>query len=169
MNKLTIEVNFNDLVSDMFCDAEQDKYGVSPTGEFKDYLKQDIVSQISSEIIKGIKADVKAQIAKDAGDQISEFVSGELQGIIIRKLRAGEVRTNWNGFTSYDELIEKSLNSRSVETAIERHINEKAKSFAKDMKSRYDNIFAARIVGALKEQKMLSPEVASLLLGGDND
>lgn len=169
MTKLTIEVNFDDLISDMFCDAEGDEYGVSPTGDFKDYLKADISSQISSQIIKSIKSDVNQQIARDAGDQITEFVSGELRGIITRKLRAGEIRSGYGGFKSYDELIEKQLSSRSVENAIERHIDSKAKAFANDMKTRYDNIFAAKIVGALKEQKMLSPEVASLLLGGNND
>lgn len=169
MSKLSIEVNFDDLISDMFHDAEGDEYGISPTGDFKDYLKADISAQISSQIIKGIKADVNQQIARDAGDQITEFVNGELRGIITRKLRAGEIRSGYGGFKSFDELIEKQLNSRSIENAIERHIDAKAKSFASEMKNRYDNIFAAKIVGALKEQKMLSPEVASLLLGGNDD
>jgi len=33
------------------------------------------------------------------------------------------------------------------------------------MKSRYDNVFAAKIVQSLSLQKMLNPDVAKMLLG----
>lgn len=167
MKNLKIEINFEDLVSDMFVDADYAEFGASPSLSFQDCLKQDIVGQISRQIITQIKDEAKREVATVAGDLIKDFVDVELSGIITRKLRAGEIRTGYNGFMSFDQLIEKSLSSQSIERQIEMHIESKAKEFGKEMKARYDNIFAAKIVNSLKEQKMLSPDIAKILLGDE--
>jgi hypothetical protein len=168
MKGFKIEINFDDLVDDMFCDAEYDEFGASPSYSFKDALKEDIIRQVSSKIIPEIKQTANDEVKNLASDQVKNFVSGELDGIIQRKLRKGEINTRYDGFKTFDEIIEKQLDRMNIENVIERHISAKADVFAKEMKARYDNVFAARIVGSLKEQKMLSPDVARILLGDDD-
>ena len=165
MQNLKIEINFDDLISDIFESAEGDEYGCSPTMDFKDALRESIIYQVKKEMMSSIKAEALEDMRKQGQQQVQEFINGELKGIIHRKMLAGEFRSVRGGFQSFDEVIEKHLSSMNVESVIKRHIDTKADAFAKDMKARYDNVFAAKIVQSLNNQKMLSDDVAKILLG----
>lgn len=169
MKGLKIEIDFNELVNDMFCDASYDEYSAEPSSSFKEAVQADIVRSVSSHIIKEASSNAKIEASRLAKEAVESFLDKEMQGIIYRKLRAGEVRINsyGGGFKSFDEIITANLSSMNIERVIKQHIDKKADAFAKEMKARYDNIFAARIVSSLKDQKMLSPDVAKILLGED--
>lgn len=165
MNNIKIELNLNDIVEDMFADADYDEFGASPSASFSEEVKNSVVNQVSNNLVKQVKEECIRSAGELSANVASEFVQKELEGIITRKLRSGELRTGWQGFKSFDELIENKLNSLNLERVITRHIDTKAQEFAKDLKLRYDNVFAAKIVQNLNEQKMLSPEIAKILLG----
>ena len=169
MDKFKVEINFDDLVSDMFdcADVDGDEYcsSVTPSMSFKDSLKADVVRTISQSIISSIKKECMVNAESLAIEKANEFVEIELQGILLSKLRTGDIHTKYDGLKNFDELIEKKINSINIDAIILKHINNKADEFAKEMKLRYDNIFAAKIVHSLKEQKMLAPDIAKILLG----
>lgn len=169
MKGLKIEIDFNELVNDMFSDARYDECGVEPSSSFSEAVQGEIVRLVSNHIIKESSSNAQIEASRLAKEAVESFLDKEMQGIIYRKLRAGEVRINSysGGFKSFDEIIEKNMSSMSIEKVIKQHIDRKADDFAKEMKARYDNIFAARIVSSLKDQKMLSPDVAKILLGED--
>lgn len=168
MKGIKIEINLNDIVEDMFCDADIDcDTGASPTSSFSDAVKDSIIHSVCSDIKKQIstKAIESAQIKSH--EAAESFIEKELGAIITHKLLSGEVKTKYNGVKTIDELIEDHLSASRIQKVLENHINKKAEEFAKDLKARYDNIFAAKIVSSLSKQKMLSPEVSKLLLGDD--
>lgn len=165
MTKINIEINLEDLVDDLFATATGDEYGVEPTMSLQEAFKNQVVNSLVLEVKNNLKQDAQELLTREGSQQIKEFVEGELKGIIYRKLRAGELRSRWGGFKTYDELIENAITGSHIEHVIKKHIDAKADKFAKEMRARYDNVFAAKIVGALNDQKMLSPEVAKILLG----
>ncbi|WRQ13082.1 hypothetical protein [Vibrio phage vB_VpM-pA2SJ1] len=165
MNSMKIEISFEDLISDIFETSESDEYGFSPTMDFKTALRESIIYQVKKEMMSNIKAEALEDMRKQGQQQVQEFINGELKGIIHRKMLSGEFRSTRGGFKSFDEVIEKHLSSMNVESVIKRHIDTKAEQFAKDMRARYDNIFAAKVVQSLNNQKMLSDDVAKILLG----
>lgn len=169
MKGFKIEIDFNELVNDMFCNASYDGCGAEPSSSFKEAVQADIVRSVSSHIIKEASSNAQLEASRLAKETVKSFLDKEMQGIIYRKLRAGDVRINsyGGGFKSFDEIIEKSMSSMDIERVIKQHIDKKADAFAKEMKARYDNVFAARIVSSLKDQRMLSPDVAKILLGED--
>lgn len=164
----TVTVNFDEVIDDLFESAEREEFGCYPSTTFKEALQHQIVSEVKRELMKGLKDAAYEQMREQGQQQIQEFINGELKGIITRKLRAGEFRTPRGGFQSFDQVIENHLTKMNVENAIARHMDIKADAFAKEMKARYDNVFAAKVVARLKEQKLLAPDVARLLLGDDD-
>jgi len=166
MNNFKVEISLNDIVEDMFVDCEIDcDIGARPTTSFSDEIKGSIVRGVSQNIVSEINKSAIEGAAKKAKEVTDDFVNKELQGILTRKLRAGELKTRWSGFKSYDELIEDKLSRIDIESVIEKHINIKTKEFAAEMRVRYDNVFAAKVVQGLNDQKMLDPNIAKLLLG----
>lgn len=168
MKGFKIELDFNEVVEDMFCDADFDEgCGSRPATSFSEAVKDSIVSSVSRDIKSQISASAIQSATKISHDAAEKFISSELEAIVIEKLKAGEVRTRFNGVKSFDDLIENYLSASKLEQTIERCVSKKADEFAKEMKARYDNVFAAKVVGALSKQKMLSPEISKLLLGDD--
>lgn len=162
MENIKLEINLNDIVEDMFVDYD---IGARPTTSFSDEIKGSIVRGVSQNIVSEINKSAIEDAAKKAKEVTDDFVTKELQGILTRKLRAGELKTRFNGFKSYDEIIEEKLARFDIEKIIEKHIDIKTKEFALDMRARYDNVFAAKVVQGLNDQKMLDPNIAKLLLG----
>lgn len=166
MENLKVEINLNDIVEDMFvgCDIDCD-IGASPTKSFSNEVREAIIAGISSQIISEVKSKSLDDAKNKAKEVAGQFVDGELQGILTRKLRSGELNTRRNGFQSYDALIEDHIKRFDIEGLINKHIDIKTKEFAAEMRVRYDNVFAAKVVQGLNDQKMLDPNIAKLLLG----
>ena len=165
MNNLKIEISFEDIVSDMFCSAESDEYGVSPTQSFSDAVKENVISSVARAIESKVSSEALKSAQMASHDAANEFINNKLSSMIIEKLETGEVKTRFNGVQSIDGLIEQALSSNRIENIIKSHVNKKADEFAKELKARYDNVFAAKVVSSLSKQKMLSPEISKLLLG----
>lgn len=168
MKNLKLELNLNDIVEDMFCDADYDEYGASPTQSFSESVKDSVISGVSRELIDSLSESSKKEASNKARLIADNFIESELEGIIIRKLRSGELLIKGIGFQSFDELIAKRLARFDIDKVITSHIDRKTEVFAKEMRSRYDNVFAAKVVQGLSKQKMLDPNIASLLLGENN-
>jgi len=166
MKGFKIELDFNEVVEDMFCDADIDEdCGARPSNSFSDAVKDSIISSVSRGIKSQISASAIDSATKMSHSAAEKFISESLEGIVIEKLKSGEVKTRFGGVKSFDDLIESYLSASKLEQIVERCVGKKADEFAKEMKSRYDNVFAAKVVSALSKQKMLSPEISKLLLG----
>lgn len=169
MKNIKLEISLNDIVEDMFVDCEIDyDMGARPTKSFSEEVRNEIVSSVSRQIASDIKGKALDDAKNKAKEIAENFVSGELQGILTRKLRAGELRAGYNGFKSYDVLIEDRIKRFDIDGLIKKHIDIKTKDFADEMRVRYDNVFAAKVVQGLNNQKMLDPNIAKLLLGDAN-
>lgn len=163
-NNIVIQINLEDIVEGMFEDAETREHHCEPSSSFKEAVQHRIIAQVVQEVKKAVTDTAIQQAALKAQTIMGDFIKYEMEGLVNAKLRTCEVATRY-GAKNLDELVAEKLNAVSVEEVIRRHVDAKAKTFGDEMKLRYDNIFAARIVEALNKQNMLNADVAKLLLG----
>ena len=168
MNTLKLELNLNDIVDDMFCDAEVCEFGgVSPTQSFSEAVRSDVISSVSRSLVNELSEVSKRKASDMAVKVANDFIESELGGIVSRKLRSGELLIMNTHFKSFDDLVAHRISRFDIDRVIKDHIDKKTNDFAKEMKLRYDNIFAAKVVQGLAKQKMLDPNIAKMLLGED--
>jgi hypothetical protein len=163
---LNISLNLDDVVEDMFSNADMDpEMGVSPIRSFSEEIKSQILHDVTRSLIDSVSKDALEKSSKVAIDSANKFTDYELESIILEKLKSGILTTSRSSEISIDTIIEERINRFDVDTLIRKHIDQKTEAFAKELKVRYDNVFAAKVVQGLSKQKMLDPNVAKLLLG----
>lgn len=158
MSKLNISIDLEDLVSELIYQGDD---GAS----FTESVKSEVVMKSSKEIVNLISEQQKENVAKEVYTIVSEFVEKEMPSVILGKIKQGEVQTKYNGLMTFDQIIEKHMSSQKIESVITNHIDKKLSAFTKDLQSRYDNVFAAKVVKALNENGMLRHDISALLLG----
>lgn len=159
--KVAVEIDLDDLFSEGIDDA---LYNESKP-DFQELLRRDVIHQVSQEVRKQISEETIKLASEKVLEVAETFVDTELEGILLRRIRRGDVVSRFGGFTNFDEFIDQRLKSSNLSRVAENHIDKKANEFSKEFKARYDSVFAARVVQSLSEQKMLAPNVAEMLLG----
>lgn len=166
MSKITIELSFDDIVNNLFADADRDDYGdVIPPRTFSEEVRATIISNVTYEIKKMISEDAVKVAAKMAAEEARKFIDEKLREIVNERLLTGTFEVRRGFSESLDQIIEERINRLDPARIVSNHIDVKAEIFGKEMKARYDNVFAAKIVQSLKQNNMLSHEVAKILLG----
>lgn len=168
MKDMNIVISFESIVEDMFIDARVDEESATPTASFKEYVKDAIIRDVVREIKKVISDEAIKQATTAAAAISENFIKYELEQMVKDKLLSGEVETRYSGKQKLDDMIESKLKTISIESVMSKHIDQKAELFTRELKARYDNIFAARVVESLNQAKLLSPDVAKILLGESN-
>ena len=162
--KIKLEIDVEDVVSEMFGDASIEDGGTYQNSTFTRALQEHIVYACSQEIRKAVMSNALSQMQQEVNLVTTEFIKKELQGKILRKLRAGDFRSpRASSFVSYDDAIDKILAQSRIGEALETLIDRKIKEFQKGLKDRYDNVFAAKLVCSLKDNNMLRADIAHML------
>lgn len=152
--------------------------------------------EIKSEIAYRVKQSVWAEFEKKALEQVTSLVKHEFEKQKtkhIEKLVKKVVLTEKIKKSSYDsepvtiedyvkETLSKdyfspSNNAESVmrgmiqsfERKFESEVKQNSTDIAKELKDRYDLLFASQLVAKLNENGMLKDNVAKLLLSQDNE
>lgn len=168
--KIKLEIDVDDVVESIVEDSTIEDGGVYPNSTFTEALQERIVYACSQEIRKAIMPNALSQMQQEVNLVTTEFIKKELHGKILRKLRAGDFRSpRASAFVSYDDAIDKILAQSRIGEALETLIDHKIKEFQKELKARYDNVFAAKLVGSLKDNNMLRADIAHMLFDTDPD
>ena len=166
--KIKLEIDVDDVVESLVEDSTIEGSGVYPNSTFTKALQEHIVYACSQEIRKAVMPNALSQMQQEVGLFTTEFIKKELQGKILRKLRAGDFRSpRASAFVNYDDAIDNILAQSRIGEALETLIDHKIKEFQKELKARYDNVFAAKLVGSLKDNNMLRADIAHMLFDTD--
>lgn len=168
MKSIVIELSFDDIVNDMFANASYSECGAEPSGTFSEEVKATILHNVAVEIRKAITDTAITDATKLASAAAKDFIDNELQAMIKERLMSGVFEAFRGAPQKMDDIIAGRIGQMNLEKVITARIDAKAKLFADEMKVRYDNIFAMRVVQGLNKQKLLSPEVAKMLLGEED-
>ena len=125
-------------------------------------LKKAVTSQVIAEIKKQIESKVEVELTK----QIKETVEKKIAPIVqktLTKLVDDGVLTVGSEKLTFAKFIQNSFD-RGGWSSPQQQIGELAEKYGKELKLRYDALFANRIVNKLKEQGMLNDDVVKYLI-----
>lgn len=166
--KIVIELSFDDIVSDMFGDASHSEYGCEPASSFSEAVRDAVISQVVREVRKSVSDAAVQKASELAIEEAKKFIDGELKTILRERLVAADFEVRGSK-QNLDTIISGRIHTLDPIRTVTNHIDQKSEAFAKEMKARYDNVFAMKIVQSLNSQKLLSPEVSKMLLGDENE
>ena len=153
--KLKIEVDLEDVMSDMFNDEDSD---------LSSYIKADIVRSV----INRIKPMMQESIDKLVTAKIQPIINSNIESAVSKTLdeliEKGEMKPHRSEPILIKDYVRNQFESNSGWGSPDKKIEELAKKFGAEMKLQYNNCFAMNIVKNLSEQGLLNDDVAKALL-----
>ena len=161
MGKIKVEIELDDL----YFEGEDEI-------NFTELAKKTIENRVTFEIWNKFKEDVMPSFESQVKRRIELDKELKIKLTVDELFKKPEFKKNYydDKKVSLNEYIENyltgfTLNSREFEYNIEKIIKKSAEDISKQLKDRYDILFASQIVTKLNEQGMLKEEVAKILLG----
>lgn len=150
-------------LADMF----DENYGEESGDSLSEIIRENIISNATSQV----RQQCQASLDNAIGDAVREITEKKVAGMVEEKLSiivdSDEVkikeRYGDKEFTIDEMIVEyvhKSLNNSKLTSFIEN----KMKQHITDLKKNYDLAFAASVVNALHDQKMLNHDGLSALM-----
>jgi polyhydroxyalkanoate synthesis regulator phasin len=153
--KLKIEVDLDDVVSDMF-DHEND--------DLKHFIKLDIVKSV----IDALKPVFHESIQKLVTEKIQPIIDSDINAAVSKCLdeliEKGEMKPPRSEPILIKDYVRGQFEKNSGWGNPNDKIADLAKKFGAEMKLQYNNHFAMNIVRNLSEQGLLNDDVAKALL-----
>ena len=130
--------------------------------ELKSYVIHDVIMQIKSGIREKIETEISSQIQKQLEQCMYEYIQKEVKDFISEgKIRKSSY--NKEEILIKDWIKEKFTGDTGYNNT-EKVIKSLAKDFGKELKERYDLLFASQLVAKMSETGLLKEDVAKLLL-----
>jgi hypothetical protein len=161
MGKITVTVDLNDLY------AQEDE-GLN----FNEIVKENITYKVKQltyedfkkEALPAFENQVKRKIDLDRDLKIKEQIEELFSKPELKKNYYDEKKVSLAEYIE-NYFAEYTLNSRDFNDRVEALVKTQANEIVKQLKDRYDLLFASQIVTKLNEQGMLKEDIAKILLG----
>ena len=124
-------------------------------------IKDDIVSQMKKTVESKIDEQISLRVAKVIEEHINKTIQDKLSELI----ETGMIMKDGKAIAIKDYVSQLFISSNGWSNPRDKIIS-LADQFSKELKTRYDALFANRIVVKLNEQGMLKDEVVKLLING---
>ena len=143
-------------ISDFYLDEDQD---------IESGLKSYIVNTVIQEIQKSIKERVEKQITLEVKDVVEKTMYQKVTKAISEVIKTAVFkRRGSNEMGTIEDYVKDCINYQSNWNGFDEQIKKLAQANVKEMKDRYDLLFASQIVTKLGENGLLNNEAAKLLL-----
>lgn len=157
--KITVTVDASELYSE-----EDEK-------SFSEHLKDAIRWEVKAEVIKGFKEQLKEDyyeaIRTEINNGMKQMISDTLAELVkTEKIKKRYSNSELTTFAEYmkEELQTAFLNSSQLDAYFTKETRILTDRISKELKERYDLVFASGIVAKLKEYDMLKPDVAAIFI-----
>jgi len=162
--KIKVEVDLSDF------------YPEEESGSFNDQIKDFIAYKVKQDVFEEFKTKGFQMVADMSRKLVDSNLDAELKSITRQMVNGRKLS---NGKTFKQMIVEKLESSylnvatindaisrrfKEVEIKINQDIEKKSIDLAKELKDRYDLLFASQIVAKMNEQGLLKEGVAELLL-----
>ena len=142
--------------------------------EVKDFWLYE--GDLEEKLVKAIKRSVVAQIHEDIDDKIEKIITSQVKSSIMERIQEqtnkiidefienGKVKDDYSKESlSVREYIEKKFITKNGWGNPSDKVEKLAKSFGKELRDRYDVMFATQIVLKLEKEGLLKESVAKML------
>lgn len=151
-------------------DASQ-LYGEDGELSFSEAIKQQVIYEVRNKVIEDFKKTLFIQFSDQVKKGVEEQKEELFQTIFKEMASEAMVKNYYGGekcsFVDYikAELTRTYLSEQSVNSYLNNQLKTTSENISKQLKERYDMLFASQIVSKLHENGMLKEEVAKMLLG----
>lgn len=130
--------------------------------QLKSYVIHDVIMQIKSGIREKIETEISSQVQQQLEQCMHEYIQKEIKDFISE----GKIRKSsyCNEEILIKDWIKEKFTGDTGYNNPEQVIKSLAKDFGKEMKERYDLLFASQLVAKMSETGLLKEDVAKLLL-----
>ena len=135
------------------------------SGSIRDELKKYIIRELCDKILKQIDEKIKKAITEEVIRKVNDILTKRITGEVAKWIEIGKIKPS-----RYDEeiTIEEYVKELFLKHCSWSNPNEKikkiAEEFGKELKSRYDKLFAIHLINKMKDNDLLKePEIAKLL------
>jgi hypothetical protein len=143
--------------------VEMEDFYLNEDGQLSDSLQKHVTRDVLAQISERIKKQVEEAITKKVEEAMKEKIAPVIDTAIADMIETGVLTVSGKALPIKEHL--RSLFDRSHGWNNPHDIMEKfAKNFGNELKARYNNIFAAKIVQNMKDQGFLKDDMARILL-----
>jgi benzoyl-CoA reductase/2-hydroxyglutaryl-CoA dehydratase subunit BcrC/BadD/HgdB len=135
--------------------------------ELSDALQRDITHSVVHTITGNIKDQVEELITKKVTKTIEEKVTIVIDKALTDLIETGTLQKKNRDPISLVDHVVSMFNDNHGWSSPENQMKQIAERFGNELKARYDNIFAAKIVDNMKQQGLLKADVVQILLEGE--
>lgn len=125
-----------------------------------------IITSVVNQISTSIKDRVEKQITMEVKARVEESMYRLIQVYVADTVATGKMPSpnNSKEMVLISEYVQQVFSKNNSWASPEESIKALAKGFGAQMKQRYDLLFASSIVATLKDNGLLNPEAAKMLL-----
>ena len=159
-----MKINVTVDLGDFFSEDEDMSFSDQVKKDISNRINRTIWESLNKEMVSTFENQVKRKIELDKDLKIAEKINDLFINQKVKKSQWGE-----SEMVSLSEFIELELTknfspSRDFDLKVERLVKDKANELVKELKDRYDLLFASQIVAKLNENGMLADDVGKMLL-----
>lgn len=148
---MKIEVSFSDVYLD-----EEDN--------LQDAFKKQIIFEVFQKIKETIQKKVDDQITLEVKRLVENSMYAEITKAVKEIIDKGEVKSRYNNEkVSMETYVHQVFSERNNWPNVEDYIKKIGENFAKEMRNRYDLLFASQIVAKMNDNGLLKEGYAKLL------
>jgi hypothetical protein len=136
-----------------------------------DAIKDAIIYEVKNSVLSKFKGIVESEITKIVCEEVEKnkqsYILNVMDDMIVnQQLKKRYSSTEMISIADYvkEEIERMTLKDDTLKNYLNKISKEKSDSISKELKDRYDLLFASQIVSKLHENGMLKDDVARLLL-----
>lgn len=164
--KITVQVDVQEVLNELFEDFNPEY----DTMEFdlKDGIKDSIIGDTKRQLITFYGNEFKQQIQSQVKTLISEEIGTTVEKAVKDFAKNGKIESKYNSHEpmSLEEWVKQVFSEKSNhrDDLIVKTVKQDAERCVKEVKSRYDMLFASQVISGLKQQNMLKDGVFEALM-----
>lgn len=133
--------------------------------ELKNHITKNVIKQIEASIKEKVEDHITRKVKADIEERMYRFMNLTIEDIIkTEKITVDKQVGSGKEDITLTDYIKRYFSSRSNYRNAEEVIAREAEKFSKQMKDRYDLLFASQLVAKMSNAGMLKEDVAKILL-----
>ncbi len=149
-----------------------DFYSEEDGASFSSQIKDSIAYQVKQEVLKDWKIQIMDEFSKSVKAEIEQQKESFITSVLTELICESKVKPRYGNKDELitikewmnDELERTTLSGSSLKDFLRKQTTATSNRISKELKDRYDLLFASQIVSKLNENGMLKEDVAKLIL-----
>lgn len=162
--KFKIEIDLNEIINELFEDFNPEYDTIDL--DIKSEVKKDIIFQTKREVLKEVKEPLKLEMQNRVKILVTDAFKDEVNNSVKEFVKNGKIKGRYSNDPdlSVQEWIAKEFQDTSRYNTLSDLVKKKSEKLAKEIRDRYDHLFASQLITKMNEQGLLKDGVFNALM-----